>query len=80
MATILIIEDDGDLRKFLIRLLERENYYYYMPYRNSITGKLAPVASPYYDEKVILEQRIASIKSEIKALQEKVSNILKSLQ
>ena len=27
MATILVIEDDKDLRKFLIRLLERENYY-----------------------------------------------------
>jgi CheY-like chemotaxis protein len=27
MATILIIEDDKDLRKFLARLLERENHY-----------------------------------------------------
>lgn len=27
MATILIIEDDIDLRKFLTRLLERENHY-----------------------------------------------------
>jgi DNA-binding NtrC family response regulator len=27
MATILIIEDDTDLRKFLTRLLERENHY-----------------------------------------------------
>lgn len=59
---------------------ERENYYYYMPYRNSKTGKLVPVASPYYDEKVRLTQRIESIKSEIKALQVEVSSILKSLQ
>jgi DNA-binding response OmpR family regulator len=27
MATILIIEDDTDLRNFLTRLLERENHY-----------------------------------------------------
>ena len=27
MATILLIEDDKDLRKFLIRLFEREKYY-----------------------------------------------------
>ncbi len=27
MATILLIEDDSDLRKFLTRLLERENHY-----------------------------------------------------
>ena len=59
---------------------ERENYYYYMPYRNSKTGTVAPVASPYYDEKVRLTKRIESIKSEIKALQAEVSSILKSLQ
>jgi len=38
------------------------------------------VASPYYDEKVRLTQRIESIKSEINALQVEVSTILKSLQ
>jgi len=58
---------------------EKENYQYYMPYRDRKTGKLVPVASPYYDEKVRLEKRIESIKSEIKSLQEKVSNILRSL-
>lgn len=57
---------------------EKENYQYYMPYRDRKTGKLVPVASPYYAEKVRLEKRIESIKSEIKALREKVSNILKS--
>ncbi len=58
---------------------EKENYYYYMPYRDRKTGKLVPVASPYYEEKIRLEKRIESIKSEIRALQEKVSNILRSL-
>jgi Domain of unknown function (DUF4124) len=77
------LEDEMKLSEERLKWIEeyeRENYYYYMPYRNSRTGRLAPVASPYYDEKVRLEQRIASIKSEIKALQEKVSGILKNLQ
>lgn len=59
---------------------EQENYYYYMPYRDRKTGKLVPMASPYYGEKIRLKNRIESIKREIKALQEKVSNILKGLQ
>jgi chromosome segregation ATPase len=58
---------------------EKENYQYYMPYRDRKTGNVVPVASPYYAEKVRLEKRIESIKSEIKALQEEVSTILKSL-
>jgi len=58
---------------------EREYYYYYIPYRDRRTGRLAPVASPYYDEKVRLTQGIESMKSEIKALQVEVSSILKSL-
>ena len=77
------LEDEMKLSEERLKWIEdyeRENYYYYLPYRNPRTGKLAPVASPYYDEKVRLTQRIQSIKSEIKALQEKVSNILKSLQ
>jgi hypothetical protein len=63
-----------------IETYEREDYLYYLPYRDRKTGRLVPVGSPYYDEKVRLTQRIKSIKSEIKALQERVSNILKSLQ
>jgi hypothetical protein len=59
---------------------EKENYFYYIPYRDRRTGRLVPVASPYYDEKVRLKKRIESIQSEIRALQEKVSSILKSLQ
>lgn len=77
------LEDEMKLSEERLKWIEnyeRENYYYYIPYRNSKTGKLAPVASPYYDEKVRLTQRIESIKSEIKALQVEVSTILKSLQ
>ena len=77
------LEDEMKLSEERLKRIEdyeREDYYYYMPYRDRRTGRLVPVASPYYDEKVRLTQRIKSIKSEIKALQEKVSNILRSLQ
>jgi hypothetical protein len=65
------LEDEMKLSEERLKWIEnyeRENYYYYLPYRNSKTGKLVPVGSPYYDEKVRLTQRIKSIKSEIKAL------------
>jgi hypothetical protein len=77
------LEDEMKLSEERLKWIEeyeRENYQYYIPYRNSKTGKLVPVASPYYDEKVRLVRRIESIKSEIEALQKKVSSILKSLQ
>jgi hypothetical protein len=80
------ISDLEDERRLLEERLkwiedyEKENYLYYIPYRDRKTGRLVPVASPYYDEKVRLEKRIESIQSEIRALQEEVSNILKSLQ
>jgi hypothetical protein len=77
------LEDEMKLLEERLKWIEdyeRENYYYYMPYRDRKTGRLVPMASPYYDEKVRLTQRIASIKSEIKALQVEVSSILKSLQ
>jgi hypothetical protein len=77
------LEDERKLAEERLKWIEdyeKENYLYYIPYRDRRTGRLVPMASPYYDEKVRLTQRIASIKSEIKTLQEKVSNILKSLQ
>jgi len=77
------LEDEMKLSEERLKWIEdyeKENYYYYMPYRNRNTGRLAPVASPYYDEKVRLTKRIESIRSEIKALQIEVSSILKSLQ
>ena len=77
------LEDEMKLSEERLKWIEnyeRENYYYHMPYRNRKTGKLVPVASPYYDEKVRLTHRIESIKSEIRALQVEVSSILKSLQ
>ncbi len=77
------LEDEMKLSEERLKWIEnyeREYYYYYIPYRDRRTGNVVPVASPYYDEKVRLTQRIKSIKSEIKALQVEASNILKSLQ
>jgi len=77
------LEDEVKLSEERLKWIEdyeREYYFYYIPYRDGKTGRLVPMASPYYDEKVRLTQRIASIKSEIKALQVEVSSILKSLQ
>ena len=76
------LEDEMKLSEERLKWIEnyeREYYYYYIPYRDRRTGRLAPVASPYYDEKVRLTQGIESMKSEIKALQVEVSSILKSL-
>jgi len=58
---------------------ERENYLYYIPFKDARTGKLVPVGSPYHGEKVRLKRRIESIKSELKPLQEKLSEIKRSL-
>lgn len=58
---------------------ERENYLDYIPYKDKKTGKLVPVGSPYYTEKVRLKRKIESITSELKALQEKLSEVNRSL-
>jgi len=58
---------------------ERENYLFYIPFKDAKTGKLVPMGSPYYDEKVRLKRRIESIKSELRPLQEKLSEINRSL-
>ncbi|HJX60312.1 MAG TPA: DUF4124 domain-containing protein [Thermodesulfobacteriota bacterium] len=58
---------------------EIENYLFYIPFKDTRTGKLVPMGSPYYEEKVRLKRRIESINSELKALQEKLSEIKRSL-
>jgi hypothetical protein len=58
---------------------ERENYLFYIPFKDTKTGRLVPMASPYYAEKVSLKRKIESIKSELKALQEKLSEINRRL-
>jgi hypothetical protein len=58
---------------------ERDNYLFYIPFKDTKTGRLVPVGSPYYEEKVRLKRRIESIKSELEALQEKLSEINRRL-
>jgi len=58
---------------------EREDYIYYIPFRDHRTGRFVPVGSPYYDEKVKLERRIQSIRSELEPLHEKLSLLQRSL-
>jgi vacuolar-type H+-ATPase subunit I/STV1 len=62
-----------------IEELEREDYEYYIPFRDSRTGKFVAVASPYYDEKVRLTKRMEIIRAEINSLEEKIDQIKRSL-
>ena len=62
-----------------IEELEREDYEYYIPFRDPRTGKFVAVASPYYDEKVRLTKRMDIIKAEINSLEEKIAEIKRSL-
>jgi Domain of unknown function (DUF4124) len=56
---------------------EEENYPLMQPYRSR--GRFVPVESPHYREKVKLANRIKSIKEEIATLEERLSNIRRSL-
>ena len=58
---------------------EREDYFYYQPFRDPRTGKWVPVASPYYEEKRSLKAKIDAIKAEMKSIQEKLSQLMRSL-
>ena len=58
---------------------ERENYFYYQPFKDPRTGKWVPVASPYYEEKRRLKAKIDAIQAEIKRIQEKISQLMRSL-
>jgi vacuolar-type H+-ATPase subunit I/STV1 len=79
-----VSELDEELRLMEERLkeieeLEREDYEYYIPFRDSRTGKFVAVASPYYDEKVRLTKRMENITAEINSLEEKIDQIKRSL-
>ena len=47
---------------------EREDYFYYQPFKDPRTGKWVPVASPYYEEKRRLKAKIDAIQVEIKRI------------
>lgn len=76
------LEDEMELSEERLNWIEgyeKDNYLFYIPFKDKKTGKLVPVGSPYHEEKVRLRRRIESIKSELKLLQEKLSEINRSL-
>ena len=58
---------------------EKEYYYYFIPYRDPKTGNFVALGSPYHDEKLKLERRVADIKKELSSLREAISKIQRSL-
>lgn len=58
---------------------EKEDFQYYLPFVDKRTGKLVPMASPYYDEKRRLERKIESIKAELGTFRERLSEIKRGL-
>jgi hypothetical protein len=52
---------------------EKEDFQYYLPFVDRRTGKLVPMASPFYDEKRRLERKIESIKAELATFRERLS-------
>jgi len=58
---------------------EREYYFYYQPFKDPRTGKWVLVASPYDEEKRRLKTKIDAIQAEIKRIQEKLSQLMRSL-
>jgi len=65
------------LRK--IEEFEKEYFNYYRPIKDPKTGKYVPVRSPYDEEKKRLAAWIEEIKNELVLLEEKVSEINRSL-
>jgi len=58
---------------------EKKDYLYYQPFRDPRTGKWVPVASPFYEEKRRLKVKIDTIQAEIKSIQEKLYQLMRSL-
>lgn len=58
---------------------EKEYYLYYQPFKDPKTGKWIILASPYYEEKKRLKNRMESIKAELRLLYQKLSEIIRGL-
>jgi hypothetical protein len=58
---------------------EKEDFQYYLPFVDRRTGKLVPMASPYYDEKRRLERKIETIKAELGIFRERLLEIKRGL-
>ena len=76
------LEEDLKLSEERLKRIEeyeREDYYYYMPFRDSKTGRWVPVTSPYYEEKRRLKTTIDTLKAEIDRIQQRLSKLMRSL-
>jgi 3-phenylpropionate/cinnamic acid dioxygenase small subunit len=51
---------------------EEEDFRYCLQFIDKRTGKLIPMAYPYYDEKRRLERRVVSLKAELKSNKQSV--------
>jgi len=58
---------------------EREDYLYYQPFKDPKTGEWVPVVSPFYEEKRRLKAKIEATQAEIKSIQEKLLQLMRSL-
>ena len=58
---------------------EREDYLYYQLFKDPKTGKWVPVVSPFYEEKRRLKVKIEATQAEIKSIQEKLLQLMRSL-
>jgi vacuolar-type H+-ATPase subunit I/STV1 len=62
-----------------IEAYEKEDFQYYLPFVDKRTGKLVPMASPYYNEKRRLERKIESINAELRTLRERLLELKRGL-
>ena len=58
---------------------EKDNYLFYQPFKDPKNGKWVPVASPYFEEKNWLVDRIRSIRREMILIEEELPEINRSL-
>ena len=79
-----ISELEEELRSFEERLkkieeYKREDFLYYQPFKDPKTGKWVPIVSPFHEEKRRLKAKIEATQAEIKSIQEKLLQLMRSL-
>jgi len=75
---IFELEDDLKICEKRLREIEEDEklyYLYYQPFKDPKTGKWIPIASPYFEEKRWLKNRVEVIKMEIKNLKQELEEI-----
>ena len=62
----------------MIEEYEKENYIFYLPFKDPKSGKWVKVTSPFYEEKKVLKMKIDYIKEEINVLNKRLTEIIRS--